>query len=57
MVSGMFWMLLLLEDLPGECLREIMMASEMCLDPGMGHILTTTNATSASFSTDFGRKK
>ena len=51
MVSGMFWTLFLLGGLPCECLWEILMARDMCFDPGVCQILTTTDAPSVfSFS-------
>ena len=43
MVSRIFWMLLLLGGFSCECLREILMARDTYLDPGVGQILTTTD--------------
>ena len=44
MVLRMLWILLLLRGFLCECLQKILMASDTCLDPGIGQILTTTEA-------------
>ena len=42
MVSRMFWTLRLLGGFPSECLQEILIAKDTCLDPDMDQILITT---------------
>ena len=53
----MFWILLLLRGFLCGCFQKILMASDMCLDLGVGQILTTTYAPSLPISPNFEGKE